>query len=261
MIDFCSWRKERIIMKNDKKLHFGNLVACVLIIAVIILFIYLNGPTTTTKVTNFEECVAAGYLVMETYPRQCKTPDGRIFDEIIPVQENTCQNKLDCVPTTCCHANSCINRNYKPDCKDIGCSAVCEPGTMDCSQGYCDCVKNECKAILLNVQGDPFGVLLKGASLNCGPEYRYKFDVTINSKDDFVNFIKNNQINQWVKLDNFKDDPKGEVNWNKVLTAIKTEKIASRTVYVLDNNPQDCSGFTLKMTNDGYVSVYGCCGV
>ncbi len=113
----------------------------------------------------------------------------------------------------------------------------------------------------LNITGDPFGALPKGASPNCGPEDRYKFDVTIKSKDDFVNFIKNNEINQWVRLDNFKDAPNGEVNWNNVLAATKIEKVGSRTIYVLDYNPQYCSGFTLKMTNDGHISVYGCCGI
>src|SRR3989344_6373530 len=30
-------------------------------------------------VTNFDECAKAGYPVMESYPEQCKTPDGRNF--------------------------------------------------------------------------------------------------------------------------------------------------------------------------------------
>ncbi len=34
------------------------------------------------KITNFEECVAAGFAVMESYPRQCRTSDGRLFVEI-----------------------------------------------------------------------------------------------------------------------------------------------------------------------------------
>ena len=111
-----------------------------------------------------------------------------------------------------------------------------------------------------NFNSDPFEAPPKGTSPNCGPEDRYKFDEAINSKDDFVNFIKNNETNQWVRLDNFKDAPNGEVNWNSVLTATIIEKVGSRTIYVLDYNPQYCSGFTLKMTNDGYLSVYGCCG-
>ncbi|MFH1239657.1 MAG: hypothetical protein V1672_00395 [Candidatus Diapherotrites archaeon] len=114
---------------------------------------------------------------------------------------------------------------------------------------------------LLDVEDDPFGVPPKGTSPNCGPEDRYKFDVAINSKNDFINFIKNNEINQWVRLDNFRDEQEGNINWDDVLTAIKIEKVVSRTVYVLDYNPQFCSGFTLKMTNDGHISVYGCCGI
>ena len=33
------------------------------------------------NITNFEECVAAGNPVMESFPRQCATPDGKIFFE------------------------------------------------------------------------------------------------------------------------------------------------------------------------------------
>lgn len=36
------------------------------------------------RVTNFEECAAAGNPVMESYPRQCRTPDGSHFVESIP---------------------------------------------------------------------------------------------------------------------------------------------------------------------------------
>lgn len=32
-------------------------------------------------VSNFEECVVAGYPVQETYPRQCTTPDGNVYTE------------------------------------------------------------------------------------------------------------------------------------------------------------------------------------
>ncbi len=30
-------------------------------------------------INSFEECATAGYPIMETYPEQCRTPDGRIF--------------------------------------------------------------------------------------------------------------------------------------------------------------------------------------
>ena len=39
------------------------------------------------KVTNFIECEKAGGIVMESYPRQCKSPNGDMFVEIIDIDE------------------------------------------------------------------------------------------------------------------------------------------------------------------------------
>ncbi|MDP3995669.1 MAG: Gmad2 immunoglobulin-like domain-containing protein [bacterium] len=41
------------------------------------------GPSEKETVDSFEECVAAGYPVMESYPRQCRIPDGENFIEDI----------------------------------------------------------------------------------------------------------------------------------------------------------------------------------
>ena len=108
------------------------------------------------------------------------------------------------------------------------------------------------------IEKDPFGEIPKTYSPNCGPENRYKFDVEINSREDFVNFIKKNQIDAMVSLDNFKE--KDEVKWGNVLNAVKIGDLNGRKVYSLDYKPLDCQSYTLKITNDGYVSVYGCCG-
>ena len=40
-------------------------------------------PTAKISVANFEGCAAAGYPVMQSYPRRCKTPDGKTFTEDI----------------------------------------------------------------------------------------------------------------------------------------------------------------------------------
>lgn len=123
---------------------------------------------------------------------------------------------------------------------------------------------------------DPFGAPPRGTSPNCGPEHRYKFDISINSKEDFLNFVKNNYRgikdqpgNEILRLDNFKsinqsmnyeDRKLAEVDWDKVLSEIKTENVGLKTIYVLKYNPFACSGYTTKMTEDGHVSIYGCCG-
>ncbi|MDD5109827.1 MAG: Gmad2 immunoglobulin-like domain-containing protein [Patescibacteria group bacterium] len=42
----------------------------------------LPSPTPSPlAVNNFLDCANAGYPIMESYPRQCKTPDGRSFTE------------------------------------------------------------------------------------------------------------------------------------------------------------------------------------
>src|SRR3989344_7622585 len=39
------------------------------------------------EINSFEECVAAGYPIMESYPEQCKTPDGRSFTKHMTTRE------------------------------------------------------------------------------------------------------------------------------------------------------------------------------
>jgi len=62
-----------------------------LVILVVILggFSFWQGYKTGEKeppvvtVNSFDECADAGYPVMESYPRQCEAPDGRVFTEDI----------------------------------------------------------------------------------------------------------------------------------------------------------------------------------
>lgn len=60
------------------------------------------------KISNFEECVRAGYPVGESYPRQCWTPDGRSFVEKIKQDSLltptlgpiTIEGEMTCLPKT-----------------------------------------------------------------------------------------------------------------------------------------------------------------
>ncbi len=63
-------------------------------------------------------------------------------------QESECLNDSDCVPAECCHSSSCVAFSDAPICDDIFCTQVCEPGTLDCGQGYCSCIKGECSAVI-----------------------------------------------------------------------------------------------------------------
>ena len=63
-----------------KKFIISGLVALVGVIALI--WNYQSGEEPII-VSNFDECIAQGYPVLESYPRQCKTPEGQTFVEDI----------------------------------------------------------------------------------------------------------------------------------------------------------------------------------
>ncbi|MFA5420432.1 MAG: Gmad2 immunoglobulin-like domain-containing protein [Patescibacteria group bacterium] len=60
----------------------------IFLLLLIILFIFLFFVKSKEReerpiVTSFNECLEAGYMIMESYPRQCRTPDGVLFVENI----------------------------------------------------------------------------------------------------------------------------------------------------------------------------------
>jgi hypothetical protein len=42
----------------------------------------LNSPEPVV-VNSFDECASAGYPIMESFPRQCRTPEGELFVESV----------------------------------------------------------------------------------------------------------------------------------------------------------------------------------
>lgn len=61
----------------SKGLKLGAVFIALLVVGVMTW--QLKGKQAVQNISSFEECVAAGYPVMESYPEQCKTPDGRTF--------------------------------------------------------------------------------------------------------------------------------------------------------------------------------------
>jgi predicted membrane-bound mannosyltransferase len=53
-------------------------------------FISVNTESEVVEINSYEECVAAGYPIMESYPEQCATPDGKNFTrELTPEEQNS----------------------------------------------------------------------------------------------------------------------------------------------------------------------------
>ena len=70
-------------MDKNQKIMWA--VVGVVVVAILGYWLYQTNKNTDdntpTFVTNFSECVAAGYLVAESNPRQCRTPDGTVYVE------------------------------------------------------------------------------------------------------------------------------------------------------------------------------------
>lgn len=78
------------------------------------------------EIESFEECTAAGYPVMESYPRQCKVPGGQTFIESPKITEQLCNSSRG-------HWNECSNRCQLDNQGKEG--AAC---TLQCEQ-LCEC--------------------------------------------------------------------------------------------------------------------------
>lgn len=61
-----------------KKITFIVLIIILIIVASLIFDI---GRRDDTKPLNFKECALKGYPILESFPRQCRTPDGKFFVE------------------------------------------------------------------------------------------------------------------------------------------------------------------------------------
>jgi len=87
-------RKWNNLNKQEKQLTM-LLIISLAILVVFGLFAHLVEdtdnllPTTSEEnINSFEDCAAAGYPIMESYPRQCRTVGGKHFVEEIEVPTN-----------------------------------------------------------------------------------------------------------------------------------------------------------------------------
>src|SRR5688572_17846269 len=79
-------------MTKNQKLLLGGLVGCLLLIicvlAGILIALVINRNTSPVRqINSYEECAAAGYPIMESYPERCITPDGRSFTRELTEEE------------------------------------------------------------------------------------------------------------------------------------------------------------------------------
>lgn len=94
-----------------KKYIYYLLEAALLVLIVGGLYFKFYNHDQVAQITNFEECLAAGNAVMESYPRQCRADDQTFVEEItLSVAE---QEKMDLIRLTSVHEGDVISSPLK----------------------------------------------------------------------------------------------------------------------------------------------------
>ncbi len=91
-------------------------------------------------ITSFEQCQKAGYPIEESFPEQCRTPQGQVFVADIPTGEQGCQNDLSCGQAKWCDQGVCEVIEYAYDCQqDSDCQMINQDNGFGCCYaGQCD---------------------------------------------------------------------------------------------------------------------------
>lgn len=99
----------------------------ILVVSSVLILAACQTSVSNLNVSSFEECVAAGNPVMESFPEKCKTPDGRQF--IREIQEPTTrQLSEDCAAE---------NGNWLPDYHE--CEYISESWCIDKEGHWLEC--------------------------------------------------------------------------------------------------------------------------
>ena len=63
---------------SPNRVYFG-LFLFLFVVAIVLIALFHFQKPATAKITTFEQCAAAGYPVMQSYPPQCTLPSGKFF--------------------------------------------------------------------------------------------------------------------------------------------------------------------------------------
>lgn len=132
-------------MKRERRYDVPTmLAACVVLTLIIGLLLSLVNIAKRERmylISTFTECIEGGYPILESYPRQCATPDGRVFTETLAqVRNDEYVKKPQVLDNGCviagCSGQLCVSSREKSSvvttCEyksEYGCyeRATCEP--------------------------------------------------------------------------------------------------------------------------------------
>lgn len=100
-----------MMMKKNTKL-----IAIFVVLLIVGVLVWKYQKTSKVQsISTFEECAQAGYPIMESYPEQCKTPDGRNFTKQLPTSSNLQSETISEIGLSLQHPNDLIFRKEIAD--------------------------------------------------------------------------------------------------------------------------------------------------
>lgn len=146
-------------MKNKTLLIIAAALFFIIVASVAGVITYILIKDDSDEINSYEECVEAGNPILETYPEQCKTSDGKTFTRKLTQEE---QDNLDSSENTDYYGSSTFaSCTQESDCIASGCnmeicqgvneeslSSICLAPAQDTptQAGYkCGCNANKCQ--------------------------------------------------------------------------------------------------------------------
>jgi hypothetical protein len=101
-------------------------LASIIVVLAAAFIIVLAQTSRPAYISSFDDCARAGYPILESYPAQCRTPDGRTFVQPLPspppfAPETACGTDADCLLINsehglgCCYAGACEPIDYSEE--------------------------------------------------------------------------------------------------------------------------------------------------
>jgi putative hemolysin len=152
---------KKIKIHHSKKIFFSIVFLFVVLIGIVISIIYLENQ----KIKELEIANPASVYCIQNGGRleMRETSEGQTGYCLLNGKEceewsffrgecslsslTSCVVDGDCVPSSCCHASSCVTLDNAPKCDGAFCTLSCEPNTLDCGQASCKCVDSKCGVV------------------------------------------------------------------------------------------------------------------
>lgn len=103
------------IMTKNKVFVISAIGLSIILLVVVLIFWKSQNNSNNQAINSFEECAKAGYPIMESYPEQCRTPDGKTFTRQISSQPDLQEETVEEIGLSFQHPKDLVFRKEIAD--------------------------------------------------------------------------------------------------------------------------------------------------